>query len=77
MGDRTGAYRVLLGRPKEWRPLGSPRLRWKENIVMNLQEVGWRSMDWIDVAQDRDRWGGSCDCCNEPSGSIKCRELLG
>ena len=34
-------------------------------------------MDWIDVAQDRDRWGGSCECSNEPSGSIKCRELLG
>jgi hypothetical protein len=39
MGDRTGVFRVLVGRPKEWRPFGSPRLRWEENIVMNLQEV--------------------------------------
>jgi hypothetical protein len=44
---------------------------------MGLQEVGWGSMDWIDVVQDRDRLGGSCECSNEPSGSIKCRELLG
>jgi len=73
-----GACRVLVGRPKEWSPVGGPRLRWKENIEMDLQEVGWRSMDWIDVAQDMDSrgGGGSCECINEPLGSIKCRELL-
>jgi hypothetical protein len=55
--ERTGVYRVLVGRPEEWSQIGGLRLRWEENIEMFLQEVGRRSMDWIDVAQDRDRWG--------------------
>ena len=55
MGNRKGAYRVLVGKPEGKRRLGRPRRRWEGNI--KLQEVGWRggSMDWIDVAQDRDR----------------------
>jgi hypothetical protein len=56
MGDRRGAYRVLVGKPDGKRPLGSPRCRWEENIKMDLQGVGWRSMDWIALAQDRDTW---------------------
>jgi hypothetical protein len=56
MGERRDAYRVLVGRPEGRRPLGRPRRRWKDNIKMDLQEVGWRGMDWIDMAQDRDRW---------------------
>jgi hypothetical protein len=58
-GCRTygrGAYRVLVGKPEGKRPLGRPRRRWEENIKMDLQEVFWGSMDWIDVAQDRDMW---------------------
>jgi hypothetical protein len=51
-----GAYRVLVGRPEGRRPLGRPRSRWEDNIKMDLQEVGWGGMDWIDMAQDRDRW---------------------
>jgi len=43
---------------------------------MDLQEVGCRVMEWIELAQDRDRWGGICECGNEPSGSIKCGEFL-
>jgi hypothetical protein len=54
MGKR-GAYRILVGRPEGRRPLGRPRRRWEDNIKMNLQEVGW-GMDWIELAQDRDRW---------------------
>jgi hypothetical protein len=50
-----GAYRILVGRPKGRRPLGRPRYRWEDNIKMDLQEVGW-GMDWIELAQDRDRW---------------------
>ena len=49
-------YRVLVGKSEGNRPLGRPGRRWKDNIKMDLQEVGWRSMDWIDLAQNRDRW---------------------
>jgi hypothetical protein len=52
------------------------RRRWEDNIKMDLQKVGWVGMDWIELAQDRDRWRGSYECGNEPSGSIKCGELL-
>jgi len=54
-GERRGAYRILEQKPDGKKPLGSPRHRW-EDIKINLQEVGWRGMDWIDPAQDRDRW---------------------
>jgi len=55
MGDRRGAYRVLVGRLEGRRPLGRPRHRW-EGIEMDIQEVGCVFMDWIAVSQDRDRW---------------------
>ena len=45
-----------MGKPEGKRPLGRPRLRWEDNIKMDHQEVGWRGMGWIDLAQDRDRW---------------------
>jgi hypothetical protein len=54
MGEKRGAYRILMGRPEGRQPLGRPRRRWKDNIKMDLQEVGW-GMDWIELAQDRDR----------------------
>jgi hypothetical protein len=47
---------VLVGKPEEERPLGRPRLRWKVNMKLDLQEVGCECMDWIDLAQDSDRW---------------------
>ena len=52
-----GVYRVLVGKTEEMRPLGRPRRRWEDNIKMDLQEVGCGSMHWIELAQDRDRWG--------------------
>jgi len=55
MGER-GVYRVMLGKPEGKRPLGRPRRRWEDNIKMDLQEVGCGGMDWIELAQDRDRW---------------------
>jgi hypothetical protein len=55
MGEKRGAYRILAGRPEERRPLGRPRHRWEDNIKMYLQEVGW-GMEWIELAQDRERW---------------------
>jgi len=51
-----GVYRVLVGKPEGRRPLGRPRHRWVDNIMMNLQEVGRGYMDWNGLAQDRDRW---------------------
>jgi hypothetical protein len=56
MGQRRVAYRVFVGKSEGKRRLGRPRYRWEDNSKMDLQEVGWRSMDWIDMAQDRDRW---------------------
>ena len=49
-------YRVLVAKPDEKRPLGRPRRRWEDNITMDLQEVGCVGMDWIELAQDSDRW---------------------
>ena len=64
-------YRVLVGKPEGKRPLGRPRRRWEDNIGMNLREVGCEGMDWIDLAQVRDRWPGTCEYGNELSVSIK------
>jgi hypothetical protein len=76
MGERRGAYRDLVGKPEERRPLGRPRRRWENNIKMDLPEVGWGGMDWINLAQDRGQLAGSCEYGYEPSGSIKCGEFL-
>jgi hypothetical protein len=56
MGERRGVYRILVGKPVGKRSLGRPRSRWEDNIKIYLQEVGCGSLDWIDLAQDRDRW---------------------
>jgi len=56
MGEGRGVYGVLVGKPGEKRPLGRPKLRWEDNIKMGLKEVGYRVMDWIQLALDRDRW---------------------
>jgi len=56
MGEEEGVYRVLVEKPEVKRPLRRPRRRWVNNIRMDLQEVGCRYMDWIGLAQDRDRW---------------------
>ena len=54
--EGRGVYRVLEGEPEGKRPLGKPRRKWGDNIKKDLQDVGYGSMDWMDVAQDRDRW---------------------
>ena len=56
MGQGRGVHRVLVGNPEEKRPLGRSRRRWEDNIKMDLQEVGGSHGDWMELAQDRDRW---------------------
>ena len=56
MGKNRGVHRVLVGKPEEKRPLGRPRRRWEDNIKMDLQEVGGGRGDWMELAEDRDRW---------------------
>jgi len=56
MGEERGVYRILVGKTEGKRPLGRPRRRWLCNIRMDLLEVGCGYMDWIGLAQDRDRW---------------------
>ena len=56
MGDGRGVHRVLIGKPEGKRPLGRPRRRWEDDIKMDLREVGGGSGDWMELAQDRDRW---------------------
>jgi hypothetical protein len=56
MGERRGVYRVWVGRSEGKSPLGRPRPRWEDNIKMDLQKMGCRIMDWIELAQDRDSW---------------------
>jgi len=56
VGEKRGVYRFLLGKPEGRRPVGGPRRRWTDNIRMDLQEVGCGYMNWIGMAQDRDRW---------------------
>jgi hypothetical protein len=55
-GEKRNAYRILVGNPEEERQLGRPRRRWVDNIKMDLREIGWSCMDWIDMAQNRDQW---------------------
>jgi hypothetical protein len=56
MGEVRSAYNILVGRPEGRRPLGRPRRRWEDNIKMDLREIGFGDVDWIHLAQDRDRW---------------------
>jgi hypothetical protein len=56
MREKRNAYRILVGKPEGKRPLGRPRHRWVDNIKIDLGEIGWDGVDWVDLAQDRDQW---------------------
>jgi hypothetical protein len=76
MGEKRNVHRLLVGKPEGKRPPGRPRRSWIDNIKMDLLEIKLSVVDWIGLAQDRYRWESSCELGNEPSGSIKCWELL-
>jgi hypothetical protein len=54
--EKRNAYRILVGKPEGKRPRGRPRSRWVVNIRMDLREIGWGGVNWIDLVQDRDQW---------------------
>jgi hypothetical protein len=56
MGETRNAYRLLVGKPEGKRPLGRPKRRLVDNIKIDLLEIGWGGVDWIGLAQDRDKW---------------------
>jgi hypothetical protein len=56
VGEKRNAYRILVGKPEGKRPLGRPRLRWVDNIKMDLREIEWDGLDLFEMAQDRNQW---------------------
>ena len=77
MGEGRGVNRVLVRKPEGKRPLGRPRRRWEDNIKMDLQEVGGGCEDWMELAQDKDRWrAGTCEYGDEPSGTKNAGNFL-
>jgi hypothetical protein len=74
--EKWNAYRILVGKPEGKRPRGRPRRRRVDNIKRDLREIGWDGMEWIDLTQDRDQWRALVNTVMEPSGSMKCREVL-
>jgi hypothetical protein len=69
MGAKRNAYRTLVGKPEGKRPLRRPRHRWKDNIRMDLREIGGGDMYWIDLAQDRDQWRALVNTAMNPQVS--------
>jgi hypothetical protein len=67
---------VIGGRAREKELLGRPRRMWVDNIKIELLEIGWGGVDWIGLAQDRDKLESSCECGHERSGSIECWETI-
>jgi hypothetical protein len=76
MAAKRNAYRILVGKPEGQRPLGRPKRRWVDDILMDLRERGWDAVDWIDMAHCRDQWRALCEHGIELSGSMKCWEDL-
>ena len=76
MGEGRGMYRVLVGKPGGKRPLGRPRRRWEDNINIDLQEVGCGGYGLDRAGSGEGQVVGTCECGNEPWGTIKCGEFL-
>jgi hypothetical protein len=71
MGEKGNAYRLLVGKPEGKGPIGIPRRRWVDKIRMDLGEMGWGDVNWIGLAQDRNRRRALVNSVFEPSGSMK------
>jgi len=76
MGERRGVYRGLVGKPEGMRPLERSRSRWEDNIKLDLQKVGMWGYGLYPAGSGYGQVGDTCECGNEPSGSIKCGEFL-
>jgi len=76
MGEDRGVHRVLVGKAQDKRPLGRQRRRWDDNIKMDFQEVGWGRGDWMELAQDRDRWRALVGTLRNFRGSISAGNFL-
>jgi hypothetical protein len=76
MGERRGLYGVLVRKPEGKRPLGGPRRNWEDSIKMDFQEVGCWDMDWIELAQDKDRWRASVNAVLNPWVPYNARNCL-
>jgi hypothetical protein len=76
MGRVRNAHIILVGKPEGMRPLGRPGHRWEDNIRMDLREIGWEGVNWINLSQDRDPWQTSCEDGSKPLGSIKGGKFL-
>jgi hypothetical protein len=76
MGEKRDACRLLVVKPEGKRPLGRPRRRWMDYIRMNLVEVGWGDVDWIGLAQDRDRWRALVNAVMNLRLHVNCWETI-
>jgi hypothetical protein len=72
MAEKRNAYRILVGKPERKKPLGRPRHRWVDNIMIDLREIGWDGVDWIDVAQDGDQWRALVNTMTNLRGGTYC-----
>jgi hypothetical protein len=75
-GKKINACTLLVVKPEGKRPLGRLRRKWVDNIKIGLLEIGWGGVDWIGLAQDRDKWRAPVNAVMNFSGSIKCRETI-
>jgi hypothetical protein len=75
MGEKRNACRTSVGKPEKKKPPGRPKRKWVDKVKMDLKEIGWDCMDWIDVA-GKVPVEDSCEHGIEPSGSMKCCEVL-
>jgi hypothetical protein len=76
MREKRKACRLLVGKPRGKRPLGRPRHRWVDNIKTNLAEIGWDGVDWVGLAQDRDKWRALVNAVINVQVPLKCFETF-
>jgi hypothetical protein len=74
--EKKNACRIFVGKPEGKRPQGRPKGRWEDNIIMDLQEIGWGGMNWINLAQDGERWMAFVNTVMNLRGSLKFRVFL-